>query len=189
MKKKHNNHGFAKLLALLIVIAFIYVTNSNQDTKVPDRPLSPDQKKALKKEKDRKARRVTSAQKIPDSVYEDTLPNDELAGILDSRRKVIYYVYPASCDEANLFLEDFEKLMKSYPELKSYYIYHPDPQQDYATIVYCTKLGAKDCVQNYLFQNCSNNMCIINPYKKQILKISAKNYRMAFDKVYQYKNW
>ena len=82
------------------------------------------------KEKDRKARRVTSAQKIPDSVYKDTLPNDELAGILDSRRKVIYYVYPASCDEANLFLEDFEKLMKSYPELKSYYIYHPDPQQE-----------------------------------------------------------
>ena len=92
MKKKHNNHGFAKLLALLIVIAFIYVTNSNQDTKVPDRPLSPDQKKALKKEKDRKARRVTSAQKIPDSVYKDTLPNDELAGILDSRRKVILYL-------------------------------------------------------------------------------------------------
>ena len=49
MGKKNSNHGFAKLLALLIILAFVYVTNSNQDTKVPDRPLTADQKKELKK--------------------------------------------------------------------------------------------------------------------------------------------
>ena len=188
MKKKTNNHGFAKLLALLIILAFIYVTNSNHDTKVPDRPLSPDQKKALRKEKDRKAGKVNAAQNIPDKVYEDTLANDKFANILSSNKKAIYYAYPVESSDDGLFLADFENLMKSYSELQSYYNYYPDPQDSTSTI-YCSKAGSTYCIQNYLFKNCSSNMCIINPYKKQILKISNKNYRHAFDKIYEYKHW
>ncbi len=188
MQKKNSNHGFAKFLALLIVIAFIYVTNSNHDTKVPDRPLTADQKKELQKKKDKKEGRVRSAQSIPESVYKNTLPNDKFANILTSHRKVIYYAYLGDCSEANVFLDDLEKLMKTYPELGSYYFYYPDPQER-TTTVYCNKVGTTECIYNYLLQNCSNNMCIINPDKKQILKISSQNFRQAFDKIYTYRKW
>ncbi len=188
MQKKNNNHGFAKFLALLIIIGFIYLTNSNNNTKVPDRPLSPDQKKELQKQKDKRAGRVRSAQNIPASVYENTLPDDKFANILTTNRKSIYYAYFGECSEANVFLDDLEKLMKTYPELGSYYFYYPDPQER-TTTVYCRKVGTTQCIQNYLLQNCSNNMCIINPMKKQILKITDQNFRQAFDKIYQYRKW
>lgn len=188
MNKKYKNHGFAKFVALLIIVAFIYITNSNQDTVIPDRPLSPDQKKELQRQKDKKAGRVRSAKNIPERVYENTMQNDKYANFLRSGKKIIYYAYLEDCSEANVFLDDLEKLMKMYPETMAYYFYYPDAQKR-TTMVTCAKPGTTDCIQNFLFQNCSNNMCIINSQKKQILKISSSNYRQAFDKIYQYKNW
>lgn len=188
MRKKNSNHGFAKLLALLIILAFVYVTNSNQDTKVPDRPLTADQKKELQKQQDRKTGRVRTAHQIPDKVYEDTTSSDKFANILNSNRKVIYYAYLINDSDANVFLDEFGKLLKSHAELQSYYFYYPDPMEQFSS-VYCNKVGSSDCIQNFLVKNCHNNMCIVNPYKKQILKISSKNFRQAFDSVYSHKNW
>lgn len=188
MTNQNNNHVFAKILAFLIIIGFIYVTNSNPNTKVPDRPPTSDQKKAMQKEKDAKAGIVRDAQDIPARVYENTLPSDKFANFLRANRKIIYYAYLGDCTDDNVFLDDLERLMNSHSELKSLYYYYPDPQERTST-VYCNKTGTVDCIQNYLFQNCANNMCIINPYKKQIIKISNKNFRQAFDRIYKYKNW
>lgn len=192
MTTSSNNHSLAKLIAFIIIIAFIYIVNSNGNTKVPDRPLTKEQKeqqeqKEIKIKKSKK-HPVRGTGTIPERVYANTLNSDKFANILTSNKKIIYYSYFADSTDANTFLDDLEKLISQYPEIKTAYDYHLDAREGSAS-VYCNKVGTTDCIQNYLLQNCSNNLCIINPIKKQILKISNTDYRQAFDKIYQYKNW
>ena len=184
MTVKSGNHSLAKFLAFLIIIGFLYIVNSNGTTVVPDRPLT----KAEKEELHKKKTGVKGVRNIPDRVYKNTLKNDNLAGILTANQKVIYFAYLGNCTESNAFLADLENIMSKHSELKYLYQYYPDPQER-TTLVTCNKVGTNDCVQNYLLQNCSENMCIINPAKRQLIKIPISDYKVAFDRIYKYKNW
>ena len=184
MTVKSGNHSLAKFIALIIIIAFLYIVNSNGNTIVPDRPLTKAEKKALQKKKIG----IKGVSNIPERIYKNTLTSDNLAGFLTSRQKIIYYAYLENCTESNAFLADLESMMSKYPELKYIYRYYPSPQE-HTTLVTCNKAGTNDCVENYLIQNCSENLCIINPTKKQLVKIAATDPKIAFERIYKYKNW
>ena len=126
-------------------------------------------------------------QKIPEKVIEATTGLDNLSNILYAEKKVIYFAYPDFCPYSKDFKNKLEASLKQAGDVftQNYY-YHPDPQGR-STVVYC-KQQTRDCIQNYLLQNCSEKVCIINPQKHEIVKLS-RSPQLIYDTVKQYKDW
>lgn len=125
---------------------------------------------------------------IPQRVVDNTVRIDKLANVLYANKKVIYYAYLGSCPEANAYLKNLESLMSQNPEIKAQYYYYPDPQAS-STSVTCQKPGTTDCIQNFLFQNCGENACIINGPKRKMKVISNTDAQAAYDAIVENLNW
>ena len=126
-------------------------------------------------------------QKIPETVLEATTPTDNLANILSSEKKVLYFAYPDFCPISKNFKNNLETSLKQAgDDFSQNYYYYPDPQGR-STLVYC-KQQTTDCIQNYLLQNCREEVWVINPVKKEIYKLPRKPLTI-YDTVKQYKDW
>ncbi len=135
-----------------------------------------------------KIKNIPMAFDIPKNVVDNTVRTDKLANVLYADKKVIYYAYPGSCAESRNFLQNLQNLMAQNTDLRTKYYYYPDPQGS-STAVVCQTPGTTDCIQNFLFQNCSQNACIINGPKRQIKVISSTDAQAAYDSIVNNIDW
>ena len=125
---------------------------------------------------------------IPKNVVNNTVRTDKLASILYANKKVIYLAYPSSCSQTAEYLKNLESLISKNPAVRLKYYYYPD-SQDSTTMVTCQKPGVTDCIQNFLFQNCGNNACIVNSPKRQFKVISNTDAQSAYNAIVDNLDW
>src|SRR5574344_133821 len=125
------------------------------------------------------------AEKIPEEVYANTQGNDELFQVINSNRKIIYYPY-SNNSEGNSIKRNIQAGLDK-EQLNSYYNYYPDLQVP-PHLIKCKNKTDK-CAFVYLYNNCSDKICIIHPKRKEIVKINNDDFARFMRRAIRLKNW
>ena len=129
----------------------------------------------------------TYGEPIPNSVYENTSLEDKFAYVIKGNMKVVFFVY-ADCRIGKGYNSDLSSIMSQYNLYNNYYYVPELLPQGKPIYVSCKNPTTGDCVQNYLYQNCSDNVCIINPKQRRVVKISHNKAELEKQLV-SLKNW
>lgn len=121
---------------------------------------------------------------IPSYVYENTLNSDKFANIINADKKVIFFA-DVECNMGRA-KKNFIQQTLSEKNLNEYYEYIPNLNPRGAMMVYC-KNRTNKCAQIFLFDNCSDGVCIINPAQKRYYKL--ENYTSIGSVAESLKNW
>lgn len=125
------------------------------------------------------------AVRIPESVYQNTANSDTFYDIIKGNRKFVFWVY-ADCPIGRNIRSRLENIMNRN-NLYSNYIHRPNLMSG-GVMVRCKNNTAK-CAQIYLYDNCSDNVCIINPMEKAIIKINNSDFSTIENTLIRAKNW
>lgn len=125
------------------------------------------------------------AVKIPDSVYENTANSDTYYEIIHGNRKMIFWVY-ADCPIGRNIKSRMEAILNRN-NLYSNYTHKPNLMSG-GVMVRCRNNTAK-CAQIYLYDNCSDNICVINPMEKAIIKLNNSDFDTIENTLIRAKNW
>jgi len=128
---------------------------------------------------------ISGVEKIPDNVYSSTSPKDGLYKIINASTKIIYWSGP-DCYQGKGFKRELEDAFRQN-NLSSYYQHYPDLHST-GVWVRCSD-GSVDCAQNYLYGNCSEDVCIINPQRREIIKVNGHNTSAVISKAIEAKDW
>jgi hypothetical protein len=126
-------------------------------------------------------------QAIPEAIYENTLPEDKFSGLLYGSQKVVFFSY-ADCSIGRRYSSEISSILGQY-NLYSKYHYMPDLHTTgSSTMVICKKQGTAECVENFLYQNCSGQVCIINPKQRRVVYVSHDKQELT-EQLNSLKDW
>ena len=125
------------------------------------------------------------ASAIPSSVYENTSKSDEYYDVINGYKKQIFWAY-ADCPIGNRIKSSINSIL-SDNNLISYYYHRPNLMSG-GVFVRCSNNTSK-CAQIYLYDNCSDKVCIINPKEKAIIKVDNLNFKNIANTLIEAKNW
>lgn len=169
---------------VLIVLAVTFVISLS--------PSSKDKSKNVKPSKNKISQEVYTpsiygAEQIPSSIYKNTLGNDNFYEVINPNndKKHIFWAY-ADCPIGRKLKSDIDSILE-INGLSNNYI-HDANLMSGGLMVSCNN-QTMDCVEPYLYDNCSDNVCIIKPSKKEIIKIPNTNASKIENKLLQLKNW
>jgi hypothetical protein len=85
-------------------------------------------------------------------------------------------------------MSGLKTLFSQNPDLYRKFYYYPDPQSGEVS-VRCSNPATLMCPQNYLFMNCSEGICIVNPAKRQMVIVNTSDANTAFESILKYQDW
>lgn len=171
---------------ILIILAVTFVISLSPSSK--DKSQSP-------KSSSQKLTEVTpsytpsiyGAEQIPSSIYKNTLGNDTFYDVINPNngKKHIFWAY-ADCPFGRKLKSDIDSILE-INGLNNYYI-HDGNLMDGELIITCNN-QSMECIEPYLYDTCSDNVCIIKPSKKELIKIPNTQVDAIEKKLLQIKNW
>ncbi len=169
---------------VLIILAVTFVISLS--------PSSKDKPKQAKSSKNSIAQEaytpsIYGAEQIPASIYKNTLGNDNFYDVINPscEKKHIFWAY-ADCPIGRKLKSDIDSILE-INNLSSYYI-HDGNLMSGEMLVTCNN-QTMECVEPYLYDNCSDNVCIIKPSNKELIKIPNTDVSAIEKKLLQIKNW
>ncbi|MBR6099246.1 hypothetical protein IKP85_05810 [bacterium] len=126
-------------------------------------------------------------QEIPAAIYDNTMPEDKFSGLIRGNKKVVFFSY-ADCSIGRRYNSEISDILGQNNLYNNYY-YMPDLHSNgSSTMVVCKKPGTADCVENFLYQNCSGQVCIINPKQRRVVYVSHEKRDLA-EQLISLKDW
>lgn len=171
---------------ILIILAVTFVISLSPSSKDKSQPPKSSSQK-LTEVTPSYTPSIYGAEQIPSSIYKNTLGNDTFYDIINpnSEKKHIFWAY-ADCPIGRKLKSDIDSILE-INGLNNYYI-HDGNLMSGEMIVKCNN-QSMECVEPYLYDNCSDNICIINPPKKELIKVPNNNTATLEKKLLQMKNW
>ena len=127
------------------------------------------------------------AEQISADVYRNTMGHDNFYNVIDpkSTQKHIFWAYSDSTTGRGI--KDAIDLSLEMNGLSANYI-HDGNLISGGLMVSCHNSSMK-CAEPYKYDNCSDNICVINPSKKEMIKIPNNNSTLIEKKLIQLKDW
>lgn len=171
---------------ILIILAVTFVISLSPSSKDKSQPPKSSSQK-LTEVTPSYTPSIYGAERIPDSIYKNTLGNDTFYDIINpnNEKKHIFWAY-ADCPIGRKLKFDIDSILE-INGLNNYYI-HDGNLMSGEMIVKCNN-QSMECVEPYLYDNCSDNVCIINPPKKELIKVPNNDTATLEKKLLQMKNW
>lgn len=118
---------------------------------------------------------------IPDKVY-DTIPNDiKGSRYLTGNKKYVVMVLPSSCPYASAYKRALNELFKE----QGYSEYY----RKRLITAHWTTCQTEDCSILWLYNNCGEGVCIINPQRRQVVIDNSQDRKQLPVLLEKYKNW
>lgn len=138
--------------------------------------------------------------RTPDSVLRGARYSGTWANIFDSSRKVVFYIYDKNSSDFNLRVQNYVHSENLKYELKSYEqeefnnirVGFNGPVKMCNSFEECNKQrqNASDYSSVAAFlKMCGKTMCVINPHKRQFVKLNSKNSSEAMQLLNSLKDW
>lgn len=171
---------------ILIILAVTFVISLSPSSKDKSQPPKSSSQK-LTEVTPSYTPSIYGAEQIPSSIYKNTLGNDTFYDIINpnNKKKHIFWAY-ADCPIGRKLKSDMDSILE-INGLNNYYI-HDGNLMSGEMIVKCNN-QSMECVEPYLYDNCSDNVCIINPPKKELIKVPNNDTATLEKKLLQMKNW
>lgn len=171
---------------ILIILAVTFVISLSPSSKDKSQPPKSSSQK-LTEVTPSYTPSIYGAEQIPSSIYKNTLGNDTFYDIINqnNEKKHIFWAY-ADCPIGRKLKSDIDSILE-INGLNNYYI-HDGNLMSGEMIVKCNN-QSMECVEPYLYDNCSDNICIINPPKKELIKVPNNDTATLEKKLLQMKNW
>ena len=171
---------------ILIILAVTFVISLSPSSKDKSQPPKSSSQK-LTEATPSYTPSIYGAEQIPSSIYKNTLGNDTFYDIINpnNEKKHIFWAY-ADCPIGRKLKSDIDSILE-INGLNNYYI-HDGNLMSGEMIVKCNN-QSMECVEPYLYDNCSDNICIINPPKKELIKVPNNDTATLEKKLLQMKNW
>lgn len=171
---------------ILIILAVTFVISLSPSSKDKSQPPKPSSQK-LTEVTPSYTPSIYGAEQIPSSIYKNTLGNDIFYDIINpnNEKKHIFWAY-ADCPIGRKLKSDIDSILE-INGLNNYYI-HDGNLMSGEMIVKCNN-QSMECIEPYLYDNCSDNICIINPPKKELIKVPNNDTATLEKKLLQMKNW
>ena len=174
-------NSFIKNLIIVLLICGVAFFSKQMPENTNTKASSEQSKFTAKKATNKKGNIGTA---IPDYVYDNTMPSDKFSNVINANKKVIFFAAP-DCNmgrKQKNFISNV--LQENY--LDGYYEYVPNLNAPGPAMVFC-KNKTNKCAQIFLWNNCSDVVCIINPGERRYYKVS--NYRKIGEVAESLKNW
>lgn len=171
---------------ILIILAVTFVISLSPSSKDKSQPPKSSSQK-LTEVTPSYTPSIYGAEQIPSSIYKNTLGNDTFYDIINpnNKKKHIFWAY-ADCPIGRKLKSDMDSILE-INGLNNYYV-HDGNLMSGEMIVKCNN-QSMECVEPYLYDNCSDNICIINPPKKELIKVPNNDTATLEKKLLQMKNW
>lgn len=171
---------------ILIILAVTFVISLSPSSKDKSHPPKSSSQK-LTEVTPSYTPSIYGAEQIPSSIYKNTLGNDTFYDIINpnNKKKHIFWAY-ADCPIGRKLKSDMDSILE-INGLNNYYV-HDGNLMSGEMIVKCNN-QSMECVEPYLYDNCSDNICIINPPKKELIKVPNNDTATLEKKLLQMKNW
>lgn len=171
---------------ILIILAVTFVISLSPSSKDKSQPPKSSSQK-LTEVTPSYTPSIYGAERIPNSIYKNTLGNDTFYDIINpnNEKKYIFWAY-ADCPIGRKLKSDIDSILE-INGLENYYV-HDGNLMSGEMIVKCNN-QSMECVEPYLYDNCSDNVCIINPPKKELIKVPNNDTATLEKKLLQMKNW
>lgn len=171
---------------ILIILAVTFVISLSPSSKDKSQPPKSSSQK-LTEVTPSYTPSIYGAEQIPSSIYKNTLGNDTFYDIINpnSEKKHIFWAY-ADCPIGRKLKSNIDSILE-INGLNNYYV-HDGNLMSGEMIVKCNN-QSMECVEPYLYDNCSDNICIINPPKKELIKVPNNDTATLEKKLLQMKNW
>lgn len=175
--KLYNLIGIA---LLLIVVSFIIAMGSSGKNESTQNTSEAMQETSYEPS-------IYGAEQISEDVYRNTMGHDTFYDVIDPKgtKKHIFWAY-ADCPIGNGIKDSIESALEMNG-LASNYI-HDGNLMSGGLMVTCHNSSNK-CAEPYLYDNCSDNICIINPSKKEMIKIPNDDNSLIEKKLILLKDW
>ena len=116
---------------------------------------------------------IKGAEQIPDVVYKNTFAGDKFYEILSHKQSTKYIFWAASDSPENQKIDrDINSLLEMNDLTKNYERVGKLMKGGFSISCYNQTM---QCVEPYLYDNCSDNICIINPSNHEIVKVPNSN--------------
>ena len=125
------------------------------------------------------------ASRIPDSVFENTSASDTYYDVMNGEKKQIFWVY-ADCPIGRAMKKQIDAIIENN-NLASNYLHNANLMSG-GMMVFC-KNRTNKCAQIYLYDNCSDKICVINPKQKAILKLNNSDFQKVAETLVKAKYW
>lgn len=177
-------YNIVGIVLIIAVASFIFAISAGNGNSPKENPAS---NEVVESSQPLYTPSFNGAEKIPDYVYENTMGNDTFYEIIDTNKtmKHIFWAY-ADCPTGNNLKSDIDSVLEMNGLTSSYI--HDGNLMSGGLMVTCNNHTMK-CVEPYLYDNCSDNICIIKPDKKEILKIPNDNLPRIEKTLIRAKNW
>ncbi len=174
--KLHNLIGIA---LLVIVVSFIIAMSGEDKTQ--------DVQKSAPMEVSSYTPSHPEAVQISVDVYHNTMGHDNFYDVINPKgvKKHIFWAY-ADCPIGNGIKDSIDFALEMNG-LASNYV-HDGNLMSGGLMVTCHNNSNK-CAEPYLYDNCSDNICIINPSKKEMIKIPNNDNSLIEKKLIELKDW
>lgn len=171
---------------ILIILAVTFVISLSPSSKDKSQPPKSSSQK-LTEVTPSYTPSIYGAEQIPSSIYKNTLGNDTFYDVINpnNEKKHIFWAY-ADCPFGRKLKSDIDSVLE-INELNNYYI-HDGNLMDGELIITCNN-QSMECIEPYLYDTCSDNVCIIKPSKKELIKIPNTQVDAIEKKLLQIKNW
>lgn len=171
---------------ILIILAVTFVISLSPSSKDKSQPPKSSSQK-LTEVTPSYTPSIYGAEQIPSSIYKNTLGNDTFYDIINpnNKKKHIFWAY-ADCPIGRKLKSDMDSILE-INGLNNYYV-HDGNLMSGEMIVKCNN-QSMECIEPYLYDNCSDNVCIINPPKKELIKVPNNDTATLEKKLLQMKNW
>ena len=125
---------------------------------------------------------VQGAQFIPQDVVSKTIPNDPLYKVFRANHKIIYFAY-ADCPRGQAMREAIRKGLEQEGLSQDFWFECSlMPQGQTITV------EPQNVAQKFLYDNCSNNICILNPPENEIM-ILPQNSASVIGRAKSLRSW
>lgn len=171
---------------ILIILAVTFVISLSPSSKDKSQPPKSSSQK-LTEVTPSYTPSIYGAEQIPSSIYKNTLGNDTFYDVINPNngKKHIFWAY-ADCPFGRKLKSDIDSILE-INGLNNYYI-HDGNLMDGELIITCNN-QSMECIEPYLYDTCSDNVCIIKPSKKELIKIPNTQVDAIEKKLLQIKNW
>lgn len=171
---------------ILIILAVTFVISLSPSSKDKSQPPKSSSQK-LTEVTPSYTPSIYGAEQIPSSIYKNTLGNDTFYDVINpnKEKKHIFWAY-ADCPIGRKLKSDIDSILE-INGLNNYYI-HDGNLMSGEMIVKCNN-QSMECIEPYLYDTCSDNVCIIKPSKKELIKIPNTQVDAIEKKLLQIKNW
>lgn len=171
---------------ILIILAVTFVISLSPSSKDKSQPPKSSSQKLMEVTPSYTPS-IYGAEQIPSSIYKNTLENDTFYEVINPKneKKHVFWAY-ADCPVGKTLKSDIDSILE-INGLENYYV-HDGNLMSGEMIVKCNN-QSMECIEPYLYDNCSDNVCIIKPSKKELIKIPNTQVDAIEKKLLQIKNW